>query len=94
MRLHTGYTCNISFIGSTVVIKQHLLYAIYMWWDRTSDSINALDRTITDIYGIDTDETGALKIVKGKSSTEDHSESPNKDASVDFSDRSAKLLTA
>lgn len=84
LRINTSYTCNIGFIGSTVVIKQHLLYVVYMRRNHTSNSINALDHTITDIYVVDTDETGSLKIVKGNSSTEDHSESPNKGASVDF----------
>jgi hypothetical protein len=74
--LHTSYNCNVSFIGDTITIVQHLVIYVYVEFDYTSASGNVVDRTITDSYVLSVDSKGNLQS-KFSSSSQDNSQNPD-----------------
>lgn len=77
MSISPSYTCEISFSGTTITIKQHLKVHIYVKWSDTSEAINGVDKTITDTYTLSIGQDGNLKIQLTKSEPSDNSQSPN-----------------
>ncbi|MBJ3816010.1 hypothetical protein F9C28_13980 [Shimwellia pseudoproteus] len=60
MSISTTYNATVTFSGSTIVITQNYLVAIYIRIMQSSESWNAINNTITDTYTLAIDQTGHL----------------------------------
>ncbi|KAH7131461.1 hypothetical protein B0J13DRAFT_642157, partial [Dactylonectria estremocensis] len=74
------YTCQVSFIGSTITIVQRLWVWIYVEWDATGEGINGYDLTLTDVYDMSVAQNGGLQITRdpSKQTKVDNSQDPDR----------------
>ena len=78
------YHCDVTFKDNTITVKQKLTLNIYLQWDKTSDSFNGFDKTITDVYTMSVDQNGAVHLNAAPSTVEDHPQGPSRSAFVNF----------
>ncbi len=60
MTLTPTFTAEVSFVGNTIVIKQTLVIYIHVRVMQSSESWNAVNKTITDTYTLAVNQSGSL----------------------------------
>jgi len=80
--LSTTYSATVTFSGSTIVITQQLVVFVSVRTLLTSESWNAIDKTITDTYTLAVTETGTLTSSVSTASTDHSDPTPTTNAFV------------
>lgn len=83
LKLHTPYTCAVSFSGNKITIVQHLTVWCYARWDNTDSDGNIFDKTITDTYTLSIGQNGSLQMSR-TSSSKDDSQNPHRSGFINF----------
>jgi len=60
LKLKNDYTLTVAFTGKTIVITQHQVIYVHASVLATRDGGNVVDKTITDTYNLNVDESGRL----------------------------------
>jgi len=84
LKIHTPYTCSVSFSGNTITIVQHLKVWVYARWDYTSADANLFDKTITDVYTLSIGQNGRIQISAPQSSSQDRSQDAHRSGFINF----------
>ncbi|MCJ1316563.1 hypothetical protein MMC15_001884 [Xylographa vitiligo] len=79
-----SYSCNVAFGGNIITVTQHMVFRVYVRFDSSSETVNVVDKTLTDEYTISVDQNGSLQTTKTSSKVEDHSENPYASGIVNF----------
>jgi len=74
----------VDFVGTTIVVKQHLLVYVYIENSSTGKGGNIIDRTITDTYSIGVGASGQLQAVLGTPVDTDNSQRPGVNGFLNF----------
>lgn len=83
MTLKPSYTLEVQFVGSTIVVTQHLLIYLRVQADQTSEDGNVVDKTLTDTYTLAVDQSGQLQ-TEMSSTLVDRSHMPTASGFLDF----------
>jgi hypothetical protein len=86
LQVSPSYTCDVTFMGTQIIVQQHLVVQISAQWDETSAGCKAVDRSASDTYDIKPDEYGFLLLspVEDAHTFTDNSESPDRSGIVNF----------
>ena len=84
MRLQSTFNMTVDFVGTTIVVKQHLLVYVYIENSSTGKGGNIIDRTITDTYSIGVGASGQLQAVLGTPVDTDNSQRPGVNGFLNF----------
>lgn len=82
-RLQNTYSLTVDFVGTTIVITQHLVRYMYVRTLQTSGDGNLIDKTIVDTYSLGIDASGQL-VPELDSVPTDRSNSPSVNAALNF----------